>query len=365
MGNDRRRRGTIRWIFSITMSVVFFALSFAAAYGISVLIFDVTSFPHGIWRQIAVSMIGIVIFASCMSIFAHIHNKFHGNRRFGFNAGMLERTIDALSRISRGDFSVMIPVEDHDPFHEIAESVNRMAGELGTMESRRQDFISNVSHEIQSPLTSIRGFAALLKDDSLDAEKRKHYIDIIETESRRLSKLSENLMKLSSLESGGNELLKTEYRLDKQLSHVALMFEPQWMEKRINLDADLDKVMVCADGELMEQVWINLLNNAIKFTPEGGCIGIRLADEGGMAVCSIEDNGIGIAAEDRIHIFERFFKADKARERSLGGNGLGLSIVKKIIELHGGSVVFESEKGKGTVFTVCIPLGIRAAQTVP
>ena len=140
----------------------------------------------------------------------------------------------------------------------------------------RQDFISNVSHEIQSPLTSIRGFAALLKNDTLTAEQKNHYLNIIEAESKRLSSLSDNLLKLSALETGSEPLSIKEYRLDKQLEKVALMLEPQWSAKNIAMEADLEKLTIQGDEDLLSQVWVNLLHNAIKFTPEGGTIRIIL-----------------------------------------------------------------------------------------
>jgi signal transduction histidine kinase len=163
--------------------------------------------------------------------------------------------------------------------------------------------------------------------------------------------LSENLLKLSTLDNNKIPLNKTEFRLDKQLERIALMLEPLWSVKNISLEADLQKCTVSGDLELLSQVWINLLNNAIKFTPDGGAITITLAD----VLVTIADTGLGISDEDKIHIFERFYKVDKARDRSLGGNGLGLSIVKKIVELHGGKVAVASELGKGAVFEVVLP----------
>lgn len=267
----------------------------------------------------------------------------------------LEGTLEALNKISRGDFNISIAIHEHDPFSEVAESVNKMARELSSMEAQRQDFISNVSHEIQSPLTSISGFAALLKSDSLTKRQREHYIEVIETESRRLSKLSDNLLKLSMLESENAPLLLRDFRLDKQLEHAVLILEPHWLEKNIGIDAELEKISVHADQDLLDQVWINLIHNAVKFTPKNGSIRLTLCQDDSQIVCRIIDNGVGISKEDQIHIFERFFKVDKARDRSLGGNGLGLSLCKKIVELHGGRISLESEPAKGTTFIVTLP----------
>jgi signal transduction histidine kinase len=170
-----------------------------------------------------------------------------------------------------------------------------------------------------------------------------------------MSSLSDNLLKLSSLESNGGILSKSEYRLDRQIESIALMLEPQWKAKNLSMDADLEGVALSADECLMSEVWINLLHNAIKFTQPGGEIMIDLERDGGGIRCRISDNGPGIAAEDQMHIFERFYKTDKARDRSLGGNGLGLSIVKKIIDLHGGRIELKSEPQMGAAFSVYLP----------
>ena len=256
--------------------------------------------------------------------------------------------MDAIERISRGDFTVFVEADDdeHDKF---AAAINGMAKNLGTLEAMRQDFISNVSHEIQSPLTSIGGFASLLKQDDLTADERKRYAGIIEAESKRLSSLSDNLLKLSALDD--LPLSNAEYRLDKQLQNVILTLEPQWSSKNLTVEADLEKSIICGNEDLLSEVWMNLLHNAIKFTPEGGVIRVSLDQK----TVKIEDTGVGIGKEDLPHIFERFYKVDKSRDRSLGGNGLGLSLVKKIVEMPGGTIEANSEPEKGTTFTIKLP----------
>jgi signal transduction histidine kinase len=260
-----------------------------------------------------------------------------------------------MKRITQGDFSVVMEVGKNDPFSELAETINKMAHELGTIENLRQDFIANVSHEIQSPLTSISGFAELLRNKDITVEERTHYIDIIEAESKRLSNLSDNLLKLSSLDADATPLSLSKFRLDKQIQSSILMLEPQWSDKNLDISLELEPINILGDENLMAQVWINLLHNSIKFTPDGGTINIILSTEELEVVCRIADNGMGISEEDKLHIFERFYKVDKARDRNLGGNGLGLSLVKKIVELHKGSIHVESEVGKGTVFRINLP----------
>ncbi len=265
--------------------------------------------------------------------------------------------VEAIDRIAQGDFSTRVDWHegnDH-PLGALARSVNNMAAELNQLEQMRQEFVSDVSHEIQSPLTSIRGFARALREDDLSPETRQHYLSIIEAESVRLSKLSDNLLALASLDSAQVRLDPRPYRLDKQLRGLILACEPQWLDKGLDMDVALDEVTLTADEDLLSQVWINLLHNSIKFTPAEGCVRVTLRLLAGGAEVVVADTGPGIAPEDQAHLFERFYKADKSRRRSEGGNGLGLSIVKKIVELHHGTVCVESQPGQGTCFTVALP----------
>lgn len=285
-----------------------------------------------------------------------IFSKFASPRRMDFFTMM----IDALRRISKGDFNVKLTNQfkhkkDH-PFGKIVESINQMAVELNQIEQMRQEFISNVSHEIQSPLASINGFATVLKQSDLTLKEREHYLEIIETESRRLANLSDNLLKLTSIESQHHPFEPVAYRLDKQIREIILSCEPQWVDKSLELDISLDEVEITADEELMSQVWINLIINSIKFTPSGDSLNIALYRRGSEAVVTIADTGMGIAEEDQEHIFERFYKVDKSRNRTLGGSGLGLSITKKIIDMHEGSIEVQSKLNEGTMFTVTLPV---------
>jgi two-component system, OmpR family, phosphate regulon sensor histidine kinase PhoR len=270
---------------------------------------------------------------------------------------MFAPIIDALERISRGDFSVRVAndFEDNEMVGKLASSVNKMALELDQMENLRQEFISNVSHEIQSPLTSIRGFAQALKNENLTVQERHHYLGIIEEESRRLSRITEDLLRLASLDSENLQFRPKQYRLDRQIRNLILACEPQWQGKSIAMEVSLQELSITADEDLLSQVWTNLLHNSIKFTPEQGTIQVALDQSAEQVIFRISDTGVGIAAEEQERIFERFYKADKSRTRSREGSGLGLSIVKKIVELHQGTIQLESKVGVGTAFTVCLP----------
>ncbi|ATI54066.1 two-component sensor histidine kinase [Bacillus cereus] len=270
---------------------------------------------------------------------------------------MIWTIIEPIQKIAKGDFSVKIRNEEKydGEIGVLVKSINDMTDELNAMEKMRQEFVSNVSHEIQSPLTSIKGFARALQDTNLPEEKREHYLTIIETETTRLSKLSQNLLKLTLLESEEYTPERVTYRLDQQLKQIVLNSEPLWDEKEIELDLDLEKVHITADQESMSQVWINLIHNSIKFTPNSGTISIKLKEYETLVEVRIHDSGIGISEEQKQHIFERFYKADSSRNRAYGGSGLGLPIVKKVLDLHQGEIKVESEEGSGTEFIVRIP----------
>lgn len=266
--------------------------------------------------------------------------------------------IDAIRQMAKGNFNVHSDVGKMNgpgEFRQLVHSINDMAQELAQLEQMRQEFISNVSHEIQSPLTAILGFVEALKSDELTPEHRQHYLNIIETESKRMSRLSENLLKLTSLESGSHPFHPESFRLDRQIKDVVLSLEPLWMKKGIEIELSLQSLNILADKDLLSQIWINLLTNGIKFTEPGGSLFISLyVNDRWSSVC-FRDTGIGIKEEDQPRIFERFYKADKSRHRSDPGSGLGLTIVKKITDIHQGEIHVESHVGTGTTFTVRLP----------
>lgn len=300
------------------------------------------------WEFLVYGIINLLILLGLFSLSSKIiHTTLN-------RSDLLKVTLNALEKIAKGNFDVFIEQNEHGPFEKITESINKMVKELGSMEQLRQDFISNISHEFQSPLTSISGYAALLRKEGATPQQLE-YATIIEEESKRLSKLSENLLWLSALEVERDSVTKDSFRLDRQVENVVLLLEPQWKTKNIIPETSLPKVIIYGNENLLKQVWINLLVNAIKFTPENGEIEVSLKQDDKSAVFTISDNGIGIAQSDQMHIFERFYKVDKSRDRSLGGNGLGLALVKKIVNIHRGVVTVESALGKGTMFKVILP----------
>jgi len=326
------------------------ALLFSVAFYLTGYFYTITNLKlPALLVQIINSFLGLILTSLIVSFFARFF------RRKQFDA--FQTIIQAMERIAQGDFSIRLEHEPEDGFvHGLVDSVNKMALELGQMENMRQEFISNVSHEIQSPLTSIRGFAQALRNDQLSSAERHHYLEIIELESQRLSRLTDDLLKLASLDAEQVKFEPQFYRLDQQIRSVILICEPQWHDKALELDVTLDELSICADADLLYQVWMNLLHNSIKFTPQAGTIKVSLSAQDDQVIFRIADTGIGISPEAQVHIFERFYKADPARTRAAGGSGLGLSIVKKIVDLHHGALDLESELGKGTIFTIHLPL---------
>ncbi|TDL55622.1 sensor histidine kinase [Paenibacillus dendritiformis] len=342
---------TIKFIGSIVVILLFMYASWSIAYLINPTL--LRWFGWELTEYGAFIMTGAVGFLILWAIIGTFM-PFARNKYLLFYHSIIE----AVNRISKGDFNVTIKMNE-DFEHEygmLIESINKMAGELGVMEKMRQEFISNVSHEIQSPLTSIRGFAHALQNDELSEKERQHYLQIIEMETTRLSKLSDNLLRLTSLESEHHPIKPQLYRLDQQLRNLVLASEPQWAAKALDVELNLDKVHITADEDMLSQVWVNLIHNAIKFTPERGFIHIGLTVREPHVEVRIEDSGIGIDKEQIPHLFERFFKADVSRNRMQGGSGLGLSIVQKIVQLHQGTIAVSSERGSGSVFCVKLPL---------
>jgi len=264
----------------------------------------------------------------------------------------------ATKRLAKGDFDVEIKTKRLDEMGTLTQSFNEMAAELKQLEQMRQDFVSNVSHEIQTPLTSISGFALALKNTNLVAESdRNYYLNIIISESSRLSRLSDNLLALASLDSEHHPFVAMTYNLDEQIRQIVVTCEPQWLAKGIHIDLELpDAVKITADRDELNQVWMNLLGNSIKFTPTGGHIEIRMTHSMNEILFAITDSGIGIAPEQLDYVFERFYKTDMSRNRNISGNGLGLAIAKKIVTLHRGSIEMKSELGEGTTVVVQLPI---------
>lgn len=263
--------------------------------------------------------------------------------------------IRAMKVVSKGDFTVQVaePKED-TALSELIKSFNVMVTELGSIEIFRQNFINNFSHEFKTPIVSIRGFAKQLQKETLTQEQRKEYTDIIIAESQRLTNMSSNILLLTKFENQQIVSDKKEFYLDEQLRKCVLLLEKQWSHKNLELNLELEEIRYLSNEEMLSNVWINLLSNAIKFNRDNGTITIRCFTHAGNVLIEIADNGIGIDKNSISHIFDKFYQGDTSH--IMEGNGLGLSLVKRIVELCQGDITVVSELGKGTTFTVRLPL---------
>ena len=265
----------------------------------------------------------------------------------------------ATEKVAQGDFSVMVNGSFVFELDALATSFNKMVLELKGIETLRYDFVRNFSHEFKTPITSISGFVKLLQAGDVSDEEKQEYLNIIVQESERLVHLSSNVLNLSKIESTEIISERTLYCLDEQIRLAIVMLEPKWSDKNLHVDIRLeDKIEILGEKNLIHQIWVNLIDNAIKFTNTGGVIKVSLWRSGQKAVFCLEDNGCGMNDETIHHIFDKFFQGDTSH--SLAGNGLGLTLVKKIIELCEGTIEAQSELGKGSVFIVKLPLGLTA-----
>ena len=268
----------------------------------------------------------------------------------------LQEMIAATERISKGDFKVHIQqtfAEDSD-FGRLQHSFNHMAHELDGIEMFRQDFINNFSHEFKTPIVSIRGFAHQLQAGGLTPEEEQEYIRIIAAESDRLAKMATNILLLSKLENQAIVTEKTEFYLDEQIRSCLLLLEKQWSAKDIELNIDLDEVKYCFNEDMLSQVWLNLLGNAVKFTPRGGTVSCTLRANRDAVTVTVSDTGCGMDENTQKHIFEKFYQGDPSHAGD--GNGIGLTIVGRILVLCHGSVHVDSRPGMGSRFTVTLPV---------
>ena len=270
----------------------------------------------------------------------------------------IEDLAEAARKVAAGDFSVYLaPRHSEDKLDYLDVlflDFNKMVEELGSIDTLKTDFVSNVSHEIKTPLAIIYNNAELLNKPNLTEEKRLEYSQTILSAVHRLSELVRNMLKLNKLEKQVIKTVPEHYDVTAQICECAVQFEELWEKKNIDFEADLeDRVMLEADAGLMELVWTNLLSNALKFTPEGGTIRLsQSSDETNVTVC-VSDTGCGMTPETMKHIFDKFYQGDTSHATE--GNGLGLPLVQRILQLSDGTISVQSKPGEGSTFTVVLP----------
>lgn len=268
----------------------------------------------------------------------------------------IEKLSRATKKLAEGQYDIHLDIARRDEIGDLAMHFARMTESLKQLDEMRQEFVSNVSHEIQSPLTSIQGFSQAIRSGGVTSEQREMYLTIIEEESRRLSSLSKQLLTLASLDKETGLYEPTRFRLDEQIRQVLLVLQQQWQQKKLAMELTLPETFIVGDKQLLNQVWMNLLANSIKFTPTAGSIYIAIQKDTRIVV-TIRDTGIGMSEEEQEHVFDRFYKGDKSRNREATGSGLGLSIVQKILQVAKGSIHIQSRIGEGTTVRVSLPTG--------
>jgi signal transduction histidine kinase len=271
----------------------------------------------------------------------------------------MRRLSEAAKKVAGGDFSVYAEPshtpDNYDFIDVMFLDFNKMVQELGSIETLKNDFVSNVSHEIKTPLAIIRNYTTFLRSENLTQEMRDEYIESIVTATDKLTNLVTNVLKLSKLDNQEIETSAEPFNLCAQLSACVLEYESLWEEKNIELIADMeDKVVVTADENMLELVWKNLLSNAIKFTATGGKVSLTQISDADSVTVSVADTGCGMSSETMKHIFDKFYQGDTSH--SGDGNGLGLALAYRAIEKQGGTLSVISELGKGSTFTATLPL---------
>ena len=261
----------------------------------------------------------------------------------------------AMRKVASGDFSVRLETKfSTKEVKDIYKNFNLMAEELGATEMLQTDFVSNVSHEFKTPINAIEGYAMLLQGCSHESEEQQEYIDKILYNTKRLSELVGNILLLSKVDNYAIQTKREVYRLDEQIRRALLMFEQKWVDKDIEFDIELDSVSYLGNESLMLHVWSNLIDNAIKFSNSGGMIKMHLKEYEQEIVFTIEDTGPGIGEKEQRHIFDKFYQGDSSHKQE--GNGLGLALVKQILETCNGTIAVDSSFQEGSRFVVTLPL---------
>lgn len=261
----------------------------------------------------------------------------------------------ATKKVGEEKYSGTLPINRKDEIGQLAQSFQQMTEKISDNDRIRKEFISDVSHDFQSPLLNIKGYAELILDGELSVEKRKDYAFVIQSETERLSSLTQQLLLLTSLDQLSSPLELTTFSLDKQLKETVRKYRWLLEEKNLTLSMDLDEVKFTGDPAFLEKVWENLLSNALKYSKPEGTIDIELSEQLNNVIIIVSDNGIGISKNEIERIFDRFYRADDSRTQKISGTGLGLSIVQQVVKLHKGTVEVACEQGGNTTFIITLP----------
>ena len=329
--------------------IVFFFIWTTVVIETAVLIYDAVASRTQDRRWIALIMFAVIIVLSAIcTLIDAIRRRVMVDKPVG-------KILEATTKIARGDFDQQIQLEGtpirQKELDEIADKINVMARELRKAEVLNNDFVSNVSHEMKTPLAIISSYAKWLTDDKIKEEDKRRCVDKIIGSVDKLTGLVNNVLQLSKLEHQELEVENKEYYLTAQLERIIAEYEPNIADKGLELECELEEMHIISNDSLLELVWNNLLSNALKFT-ENGFIKVKLGRSGDCAVVKISDSGCGISPQDGERIFDKFYQCD--RSHSVNGNGLGLAMVKQVIDIVGGKISVDSQVGVGTTFTVVL-----------
>ena len=287
----------------------------------------------------------IALFAFCL-LLGHTVTVFFSKKTLR----PIRCVVDATNSVAKGNFDVKVDLKGISELEALSVSFNKMTDELASTETLKRDFVNNFSHEFKTPIVSIRGFAKLLKKGDLSEDEKNDYLDIIIAESERLSTLSTQILNLANYEHVEILADKVEFRLDEQIRKSILLLEQKWTEKELHLEVDLAPARYFGNEDLTQQIWLNLLDNAIKFSYSGAALRISLNQNAESWIIAIQDEGCGMNPQTQAHIFEKFYRADESHHKM--GNGIGLAIVDRLLKLMDGEISVESELDKGSTFTV-------------
>ncbi|MDO4547457.1 MAG: HAMP domain-containing sensor histidine kinase [Clostridia bacterium] len=336
--------------------------SFLACFGAMVVLTTVQMKILSVYFDLshvpAETVAGVILYWLIASVLFTLVTTWQYNRRFG---NPMMQFAEATGKVAKGDFSVYVPIRHRpdrmDALDAIITDFNTMVEELGSIETLKTDFISNVSHELKTPIAVISNYASMLMAEDLPDAQRREYAQIVMQSARRLADLISNILKLNKMESQRIVPQPVSYNLCRQLCDCILQFENLLDEKRIELDVDIeDSATISADPDLMALVWNNLFSNALKFTQAGGKITLRQTSDEKEIVVTVSDTGCGMSEETLSHIFDKFYQGDTSHATE--GNGLGLALALRVLELSGGTIAVKSALGQGSTFIVRLPVSI-------
>ncbi|MBQ9939125.1 MAG: HAMP domain-containing histidine kinase [Oscillospiraceae bacterium] len=354
MRAHRRIKTVLKWLnqYFIFFLMVAFVITCCTMLFVSVLrdTLGITLTDANISAAAKITFLNVALLSLIFTVIDYVRRKITVERP-------VKSITDAAEKIIKGDFSVRVKPQSRfgadETFNRIIDCFNKMAEELGGVETLRTDFIANVSHEMKTPLAVMQNYGTLLQVPGLSEEKRIEYAKGVAEGSRRMADMMTNILKLNRLENQQIYPQTAEFDLGEQLCECLLQFENVWETADIELETDIaENIVVKADAELLGHVWNNLFSNAFKFTPAGGKVTVTLTATDSHATVRVADTGCGMTAEVGAHIFEKFYQGDTSH--SVRGNGLGLALVKRVVDIMQGEISVESAVGKGSVFTVKI-----------